>query len=243
MTKNALITGAARRIGAACARVLHRAGYDLVLHYKNSEADALHLSDELNAIRENSVFLVKADLSQQGEVQQLAEKVAARADGVDLLVNNASWFHSVPFGQVKELDWDLAMSSNLKAPFFLSQALWPALKSKCGCIVNIVDIHAETGLPGYPAYSIAKAGLVALTRCLAKEMAPEVRVNAVAPGAILWPELGIAVQEQAEILQRVALQRCGEASDIAAAVRFLADDAAYTTGQVLNVDGGRTLFR
>ena len=203
----------------------------------------MQLCGELNALRGNSATLVQADLSRQSEVEHLAETAIAAWGGVDVLVNNASLFCAVPFGQVTESDWEQAISSNLKAPFFLSQAVWATLKSRRGCIVNIADIHAETGLPGYPAYSIAKAGLVAMTRCLAREMAPEVRVNAVAPGAILWPEQGVAADEQLEILNKVALQRCGEVDDIARAVRFLVEDAAYMTGQILTVDGGRTLCR
>ncbi|AMK77379.1 MULTISPECIES: pteridine reductase [Methylomonas] len=243
MPKNVLITGAARRIGAACARLLHGEGCNVILHYNSSEADAAHLATELNAVREDSVKLLKADLSLLADVQRLAEEALAQWDGVDVLVNNASLFHSVSMGQVTEQDWDSAMGSNLKAPFFLSQALWSALQNKQGCIVNIADIHAETGLPGYPVYSMAKAGLVAMTKILAREMAPDVRVNAVAPGAILWPEQEVTEAERLEILKKVALQRCGQADDIAKAVRFLVGNADYITGQVLTVDGGRTLFR
>lgn len=243
MPKNVLITGAARRIGAACARLLHAADCNVILHYRNSGTDVVQLCKELNATRENSAALAQADLLQQHDVEQLAETATAKWGSVDVLVNNASLFCSAPFGQVTEHDWEQAIGSNLKAPFFLSQALWATLKNSRGCIVNIADIHAETGLPGYPAYSIAKAGLVAMTRCLAREMAPEVRVNAVAPGAILWPEQSVATGEQLEILKKVALQRCGDVGDIAKAVKFLVDDAAYMTGQVLTVDGGRTLFR
>lgn len=243
MPKNVLITGAARRLGAASARLLHAEGCNVILHYKSSEEDALHLAAELNAVRKDTARLLKADLSLLDEVQRLAEAALAQWDGVDVLVNNASLFQAVPIGQVTERDWGLAMDSNLKAPFFLSQALWPSLKNKQGCIVNIADIHAETGLPGYPVYSVAKAGLVAMTRILAREMAPDVRVNAVAPGAILWPEQDVAEAERLEILKKVALQRCGEADDVAKAVRFLVENADYITGQVLTVDGGRTLFR
>lgn len=243
MPKNVLITGAAKRIGAACARFMHAAGCNVILHYKNSEADAASLCGELNALRDHSAGLVKADLLLKGDVRQLAESAAGIWGGVDVLVNNASLFYSQSVASVTEDDWDAIVGSNLKAPFFLSQALWPTLKSRRGCIVNIVDIHAETGLLGYPVYSIAKAGLVAMTRCLAKEMAPDVRVNAVAPGAILWPEQELGDDGRLEILKKVALQRCGEAEDIAKAVRFLVDDADYITGQVIAVDGGRTLFR
>lgn len=243
MSKNVLITGAARRIGAVCVRILHGAGFNVILHYNTSEADAFRLAAELNAVRKDSVRLLQGDFSSVDHIKGLAESAVSQWDGVDCLVNNASLFQSVPLGRVSEEDWDLAMASNLRGPFFLSQALWPTLKAKQGCIVNIVDIHAETGLPGYPVYSLAKAGLVAMTRVLAKEMAPEVRVNAIAPGAILWPEQNVVETERAEILKKVALQRCGEAEDIAKAVVFLVAEAGYITGQVLSVDGGRTLYR
>ncbi|PKD39093.1 pteridine reductase [Methylomonas sp. Kb3] len=243
MPKNVLITGAARRIGAACARLLHGEGCNVILHYNRSDADALRLAAELNAVRAESARVLSGDLSVFSSIQKLAENAVAQWDGVDVLVNNASLFQSVPLGQVTEQDWDLVMASNLKAPFFLTQALWSSLKVKNGCVVNIADIHAETGLPGFPVYSMAKAGLVAMTRILAREMAPEVRVNAVAPGAILWPEKDVDEAERVEILKKVALQRRGEADDIAKAVRFLVGSADYITGQVLTVDGGRTLFR
>lgn len=243
MPKSVLITGAAKRIGAACVRVLHGAGCNVILHYNTSEADAVALAAELNAVRADSVRLLRGDLSVLADIQRLATQAVAQWEGVDYLVNNASLFQPIPLNRVSEQDWDLVMGSNLKAPFFLAQALWPTLKANRGAIVNIVDIHAETGLPGYPVYSLAKAGLAAMTRILAKEMAPEVRVNAIAPGAILWPERELAETECVEILKKVALQRCGAVDDIAKAVKFLVGDADYITGQVLTVDGGRTLFR
>ncbi len=243
MSKNVLITGASRRIGAACARFLHAVDCNVIVHYNNSELDALRLTADLNGIREDSAISIKADLLQQTELQHLAETALAVWDGVDVLINNASVFYPRPIQLVTEQDWDLTLGSNLKAPFFLSQALLPSLKAKRGCIVNIVDIHAETGLFDYPVYSMSKAGLVAMTRCMAKDMAPQVRVNAVAPGAILWPEQAGVATENQEILKKIALQRCGEVDDIAKAVKFLIDDASYITGQILTVDGGRTLFR
>lgn len=241
-TKVVLITGAARRIGAACTRMLHAQGYNIVLHYHTSVQAAQQLQQELNALRADSVSLLSADLLDVRQVDQLAENALAVWGGVDVLINNASRFYSGSVGDVDEAQWDELMGSNLKAAFFLSQALMPFLRQRRGCIVNIVDIHAEKGLAGFPVYSIAKAGLVAMTKCLAKELAPEVRVNAVAPGAILWPDHQISEQQKTDILQKVALQRCGEVEDIARAVRFLCDDADYITGQVLTVDGGRTLF-
>ena len=241
MAKIALITGAAKRIGAACARQLHHSGYNLLLHYYTSSEQAVRLADELNALRSNSVQLFQADLLVLEQVTELAGWALAH-EGVDVLVNNASLFSAGQVGQIAEQDWEALMGANLKAPFFLSQALVPSLAGRGGCIVNIVDIHAEKGLPGYPVYSIAKAGLVAMTKCLAKELAPEVRVNAVAPGAILWPDHSISEAKKDEILQKVALRRRGEVADIAKAVRFLANDADYITGHVLTVDGGRVLF-
>lgn len=243
MPRVALVTGAARRIGAACVRGLHAAGFNVVLHYHASDRDAALLSEELNALRPDSLFSVKANLLQMDQVRHLAVEAKDVWGGVDVLVNNASSFFPGIIGQVDERDWDSLIGSNLKAPFFLSQALASSLSARRGCIVNIVDIHAETGLPRYPVYSIAKAGLVAMTRCLAKEMAPDVRVNAVAPGAILWPEQAAGAEGELEILKKVALQRCGRADDIAKAVKFLVEDADYITGQVITVDGGRTLFR
>ena len=242
MHKVALITGAAKRLGAACVRLLHANNYNLVLHYLTSESEALQLASELNAIRTDSVALVKADLLDLEQVKALAVEACQPWGYVDVLLNNASLFYPGAVGEVEEHDWNCLINSNVKAPFFLSQGLAATLKQRQGCIVNIVDIHAEKGLQGYPVYSIAKAGLVAMTKSLAKELAPNVRVNAVAPGAILWPEHEVSEQQKAEILQKVALQRCGEINDIAKAVRFLLDDASYITGHILTVDGGRMLY-
>jgi len=240
--KIALISGAARRIGAACARLLHAHGYNVVLHYHSSVQQAQQLVAELNGLRPGSANLISADLLRLEQVRALAEQALEVWGGLDVLVNNASLFYAGQVGEVAEGDWDDLLGGNLKAPFFLSQAVAPSLQQRRGCIVNIVDIHAERGLLGFPVYSIAKAGLVAMTKCLAKELAPEVRVNAVAPGAILWPDNKISAEQEAEILRKVALQRCGEVDDIAKTVRFLCEDAAYMTGQVLTVDGGRMLF-
>lgn len=241
-TKVALITGAARRIGAACVRMLHAHGYRILLHHHTSVQHAQQLQQELNVIRPDSVILLSADLLNLQHINDLAKDAVAVWGGVDVLVNNASAFYPGEIGEVNEAQWDELMGSNLKAPFFLSQALLLPLKQRKGCIVNIVDIHAEKGLAGFPVYSMAKAGLVAMTKCLAKELAPDVRVNAVAPGAILWPDLQVSEQQKIDVLQKVALQRCGDPDDIAKAVRFLCDEAVYVTGQVLAVDGGRSLF-
>lgn len=241
MTKIALITGAAKRIGAACAKYLHAANYDLLLHYATSADQARQLADELNALRSGSVHLYQADLLEFAQVIELANWAKTKG-GIDVLINNASLFCQGRLGQVTEQHWDNLLGVNLKVPFFLSQALASTLVERRGCIVNIADIHAEKGLLGFPVYSIAKAGLVAMTKCLAKELAPEVRVNAVAPGAILWPEHGLDDAQKAEIVQKIPLRRCGEVDDIAKAVRFLVNEADYMTGHVLTIDGGRMLF-
>lgn len=242
MQKNVLITGAAKRIGAACARRLHQEGCHVIVHYKSSEREALDLCNDLNRQRRDSASLLQADLLNMGQLNEVAEAAQTIRGGIDVLINNASAFYPTPFGEVAEAQWDELLGSNLKAPFFLAQALRETLKVRRGCIVNIVDIHAERGLPGFPVYSIAKAGLAAMTRVLAKEMGPEVRVNGVAPGAIIWPEHDLSAQAKQEILDRVALKRSGEPDDIAKAALFLIREAAYMTGQILTVDGGRTLF-
>lgn len=242
MGKNVLITGGAKRIGAACAKLLHENGFNILLHYRSSERNALQLSDLLNDIRSDSAQIIKADLAVKAELLLLADYAKTAWGGIDALVNNASTFYPTGIGQVSERDWDELIGSNLKAPFFLTQALIKVLSARQGCVVNITDIHAERGLKGYPVYSIAKAGLVAMTRVMAKELGPDIRVNAVSPGAILWPEQDMSEAVKQEIVERIALKRNGAPEDIARAVRFLIKDADYITGQVIAVDGGRTLF-
>jgi pteridine reductase len=242
MQKNILITGAAKRIGAACAKLLHSEGCNILLHYRSSQEAVVQLRDELNEIRADSAKVVCADLLVKSGLEALANAAKLAWGGIDVLVNNASTFYSTPLDSVTEAQWDELLGSNLKAPFFLIKLLAERLTNAGGCIVNIADIHAERGLPGYPVYSIAKAGLVVMTRILAKELAPAVRVNGVAPGAILWPDNEPSEKSKREILQRVALQRSGEPTDIAKAVLFLVRDADYITGQIITVDGGRTLF-
>ncbi len=240
--KNVLITGAAKRIGAACARLLHSEGCNVFLHYRSSSAEAQRLCDELNHQRLGSAKIMQADLLNMVELEAVAREAEMAWGGIDVLVNNASSFYPTVMSDVTESQWDELLGSNLKAPFFLAQALAKTLADNNGCIVNIVDIHAERGLSGYPVYSISKAGLAAMTKILAKELGPEVRVNGVAPGAILWPESDLSESTKQEILQRVALKHNGEPDDIAKAVLFLIKDAGYITGQILTVDGGRTLF-
>jgi len=240
--KNILITGAAKRIGASCARLLHTEGHNIALHYHHSEQQALSLQRELNQIRPHSACSLKADLKQLDDIQQLATQASTQWNGIDVLINNASAFFPDDFATTSEQDWDTLLDTNLKAPFFLSQALLPSLRKNQGCIINIIDIHAERGLKGYPAYSISKAGLAAMTRSLAKELGPEIRVNGIAPGAILWPEQDMDEATKSDILARIALKRSGSPQDIARAVRFFINDADYITGQILAIDGGRTLF-
>lgn len=242
MTQTVLITGAARRVGAACARLLHESGCNVVLHYRASAGEAVALSAELNRVRPDSACALQADLRVMEEIEGLALQAGSIWDGIDALVNNASSFYPTEFSAVTEAHWHELMGTNLKAPFFLAQALLPLLTLRRGCIVNIADIHAERGLKSYPVYSIAKAGLIAMTRILAKELGPAVRVNAVSPGAVLWPERTMPEAVKREIIERIALKRSGEPFDVARAVRFLINEADYITGQVLTVDGGRTLF-
>ena len=236
-----LITGAAHRIGACIAHTLHRAGANLVLHYRNSKAAAEVIAQQLNGERAHSVVLVQGDLHDTQRVPQVVDEAAAAWGRLDVLINNASTFYPTPLGSVTEEQWEDLLGANVRAPFFLSQAAMPYLRSAQGCIVNIADIHADRPLKNYPVYSIAKAGLVMLTKALAGELGPEVRVNAVAPGAILWPEHGLDDITKERIMARTFLKRQGEPSDIAQAVLFLIRDAGYMTGQVLTVDGGRSL--
>ena len=240
--KNVLITGAGKRLGAASARALHARGCNIVVHCNQSLVEAKQLVAELNALRPTSAVVLPADLLEVAAVQQLALAAEQIWGGIDILVHNASAFYPESIAQASEQSWEQLMGSNLKAPFFLTQALVPSLTARRGCIVHMVDIHAEKGLPGYPIYSIAKAGLEAMTRVLAKELAPAVRVNGIAPGAILWPEQDTDSDAQQQILQRIALQRVGDVQDITRALSFLCFEADYMTGQILKVDGGRTLF-
>lgn len=238
--KTALVTGAARRIGAAAARRLHAEGMNVVLHYRSSEQNAQDLCHSLNSLRRDSAVLAQADLAEVGEFDSLV-KASLQWGSLDLLVNNASSFYATPVGKVTEADWDNLIISNLKAPFFLSQAAAQHLKKSHGVIINMVDIHARRPLRNYSVYSIAKAGLAALTLSLARELGPEVRVNGIAPGPILWPERGLDEPAKRAILENTALKRAGSPDDIASAVVFLVRDAEYVTGQILAVDGGRSI--
>jgi pteridine reductase len=239
--KVALITGGAKRVGAAIGRLLHASGASLMIHYRSSAGEARALQDELNAIRPDSVALIQADLLDVGGLPSLVNQTVATFGGLDVLVNNASSFYPTPVGSITMKDWDNLMGSNLIAPMFLSQAAAPELKKRRGCIVNIADIHAERPMKSYVVYSVAKAGVVGLTKSLARELGPLVRVNAVAPGPIMWPEDDPNFDEvsRQRIVSHTILKTAGGPDDIARAVRFFAIDAPYVTGQVLAVDGGR----
>ena len=238
-----LVTGAARRIGAAIARRLHAAGASLMLHYRSAEADAQALQRELDAGRADSVALVQADLLHIAGLPILVKNTLARFERLDGLVNNASSFYATPFGDIAQGDWEDLIGTNLKVPLFLSQAAAPALKKTGGCIVNIVDIHAERPLRNFAVYSVAKAGLAGLTRSLARELGPEVRVNGVSPGPVQWPDGDSVFDEvtRQRVVSHTVLKRVGEADDVAGAVLYLVADAPYVTGQIIAVDGGRSI--
>lgn len=259
--KTALLTGAARRIGAVVAKTLHQAGANIVIHYRSSSEAAEQLVAELNHIREHSAFLIQADLCQIDQFDTLITQVVSYTGQLDILINNASSFFPTNIGTVTESQWDDLHCSNLKAPFFLSQAATPALMNTNGCIINMVDIHGFRPLKEHSVYSAAKAGLIMLTQSLARELAPKIRVNGVAPGAILWPEEANSdysnstmsttvkptnsVENSQEaydaLLKKTALKRQGTPEDIAKTILFLVKDAEYITGHVIPVDGGRLL--
>ena len=237
----ALVTGAARRIGAQIARRLHASGYDVALHYRSSRADMDALAGELESARPGSTLVLQADLAQFDRLPELVARTIGRFGRLDALVNNASAYYATPFGTATPAQWDELFASNARAPFFLAQAAAPHLKASGGAIVNIADIYAERPLPGHSLYCMAKAALVMATRALAQELGPEVRVNAVAPGNILWSENPEKAETPEMVRERTALRRQGEPDDIAAAVHWLLAGNRYVTGQILAVDGGRTL--
>ena len=253
MTKVALITGGAHRIGADIVHSLHAAGFSIALHYQTSQQAADELVNQLNNIRDNSAAAFACDLNSIGEIQSLAEKVQRQWNRVDLLINNASQFHPTPIGEITEDSWDKLINSNVKGALFLSQALTPTLKKQQGCIINMIDIHAERPLKNHSVYCMAKAALAMMTKSLAKDLGPEIRVNGIAPGAILWPEPQLEQKpepeperkqkesEQQAIIAHSALKRLGQPQDISNTVLFLAENAPYITGQIITVDGGRTL--
>ncbi|MCE7951919.1 MAG: pteridine reductase [Xanthomonadales bacterium PRO7] len=237
----ALITGAAKRVGAQIARSLHGAGYDLALHYRHSRGEMDALCAELNMARNGSAQAIQAELADVEVMPRIVEACITRFGRLDALVNNASAFYATPVGSVTPTQWEELFASNARAPFFLAQAAAPHLQAAHGAIVNMADIYAERPLPGHAVYCMAKAALVMMTLALAKELGPKVRVNAIAPGAVLWPESGKAYADQKELVARTPLKRAGSPEDVAAAVLFLLRDAKFTTGQILKVDGGRAL--
>jgi pteridine reductase len=237
----ALVTGGAKRIGAEISRRLHGAGYDLAIHFRHSETEALELKGELDKQRPDSVLLLPGELGAPGVPAALVASVLAHFGRLDGLVNNASAFFPTPIGAVTNAQWEELFASNARAPFFLAQAAAPSLRAARGAIVNLVDIHAERGLREHTPYVMAKSALAAMTRSLALELAPEVRVNGVAPGAVLWPEQGKPETDKQAMLQSTPLARAGTPEEIAEAVRWLMQDASYCTGQILRVDGGRSI--
>jgi pteridine reductase len=237
----ALVTGAARRIGAAIARALHGSGMRVAIHCRNSTREARELQQQLNAARPGTAEVFASDLVEAGNPEALIAAVHGWAGRLDVLVNNASTFYPTPLGEISEANWTDLVGSNLKAPMFLAQAARQLLASSRGSIINIVDIHAKKPLRHHHVYGAAKAGLIMLTLSLARDMAPEVRVNGIAPGAIAWPESGMTQSVKEHILSEIPLGRAGEPSDIARTVLFLAHEAPYVTGQILAVDGGRSI--
>ncbi|GMV29886.1 MAG: 3-oxoacyl-ACP reductase [Rhodanobacteraceae bacterium] len=237
----ALVTGGARRVGAQIARSLHAAGYDLALHCRHSRGELDELVTALEQQRPQSVLALQADLNNVEMLPDLVDAALERFGRLDALINNASTFEPTPLSSATPAQWDALLASNARAPFFLAQAAAPALANACGCIVNLVDIYAERPLARHPIYCMAKAALLMMTRALALDLAPQVRVNAIAPGAILWPESGKSGTEQQALLARVPLARCGSPDDIASAVLWLLR-SPYVTGEVVRIDGGRSLM-
>ena len=237
----ALVTGGAQRIGAQIVRTLHEAGFDIVLHYCESEAPAEALAEELNTLRNDSAKCFAADLNNADSINTLSHYVIEQFGRIDLLVNNASRFYPTPVGNITDDNWDDLINSNVKGALFLCQSLTEQLGQHHGSIINIIDIHADRPLKNHTLYSIAKAALAMMTKSLAKELGPKIRVNGVSPGAILWPENEISEKQQQEILDRIALRKTGLPEDIANTVLFLATSAPYITGQIIAVDGGRSL--
>ena len=239
--RTAIVTGGGRRIGAAIGETLHAAGASLLIHCNHSRAEAESLAERLDESRPGSASVICENLLDPGAPQRIVATALDRYGRLDVLVNNASSFYPTPIGEITEKNWQDLIGTNLKAPLFLAQAAAEALARASGCIINLVDIHADRPLPDHAVYACAKAGNAMLVKSLARDLAPAVRVNGIAPGAILWPEAGLAEAEKAATLERVPLGRLGSPGDIAGAALFLARDAGYVTGQIIAVDGGRTV--
>jgi pteridine reductase len=237
----ALITGAAKRIGAAMACKLHSEGYRIIIHYGHSKDDALALADKLNSQRADSAACLQANLCNADEVNALGQQALRVWGQINVLVNNASSFYPTPVGEISQDDWTSLVGSNVKGPLFLSQALAPALQESKGCIINMVDMHIDRPLPKHSVYLIAKSGLASLTQSLAIDLAPHIRVNGIAPGAILWPEREMDDEEKDKLLSSIPLGELGTPDDIANTLSFLTS-ASYVTGQIIYVDGGRGLY-
>ena len=235
-----LITGAARRVGAEIARVLHAAGANVLLHYRSSAEDAAALAAELNALRPDSAASAECDLLDVAQLPALVARAVHRFGGLDVLINNASTFYPTPLGDITEIDWEDLVGTNLKAPLFLAQAAFAPLRERAGLVLNVADIHGLRPLRHHTVYSPAKAGLIMLTQSLARELAPQVRVNAIAPGPVQFPEKGLTEEMQQAIIEKTLLKRRGSPEDIARAALFFASEAPYVTGQILAVDGGRS---
>jgi len=236
-----LITGAAKRIGASIARKLHAQGANIAIHYRESEAPAAELAETLLTDRTDSAIIVKGDLLNAARIPELVADVLDHTGRLDCLINNASSFYPTPIGTITDSHWDDLIGTNLKAPLFLSQAVIPHLQKTKGVIINIVDIHSQRPLRSHPVYGAAKAGLAMLTRSLARDLAPDIRVNGVSPGAILWPDNGMPEAVQESVVKQVPMARAGDPEDIANCVLYLVRDAGYVTGQIIAVDGGRSI--
>ena len=236
-----LVTGGSRRIGAQIARTLHAAGARILVHYRSSAAAAQGLATELNGARAGSAALIAADLQQDEAPERLIAAAVGHFGRLDALINNASTFYPTPVGKITRAAWDDLIGSNLRAPLFLAQAAAPHLAEQRGVIINVIDIHGLRPLKGYPVYSIAKAGLAMLTRSLARELGPDIRVNGIAPGPVLWAEHDLDDSMKREIIAKTALKRVGNPQDIARTALFLIRDAPYITGQIIAVDGGRSI--
>jgi len=241
MQKSILITGGAARIGAATARLMHAQGYAIVIHYRSSATAAEALVAELNALRPNSATVIAGDLLDSTNIPRIVDAAKAFQGRLDVLINNASSFYRTPFDQVSEDEWRDLVGTNMKAPLFLAQKAAPYLKETQGCIVNLVDVHAQRPKKDFIVYSMAKAANAMMVMALARELGPDIRVNGVSPGVILWPEGELSDADKTAILQRTALERPGDPLDIAKTIRFLIMDANYTTGQIIAVDGGRSV--
>ena len=239
--KTVLITGAAKRIGAAVTRYLHKEGMNVIVHFNSSAKEAHELVRELNSLRHDSAITIQGDLQYKEYYSALMEAAIEFKGGIDVLINNASAFFPTPVSDINDTQWNQLINTNLKAPLFLSQLATKTLKKNKGCIINIIDIHADRPLAQHSIYSISKTGLIMLTQSLAKELAPDIRVNAVSPGAIVWPE-SMDDKTKQSIINQTMLKRAGDVDDVSKAVMYLIRDADYVTGQIINVDGGRTLY-